>query len=279
MSDYSPTAFLSSTRLPDDIVQEIFIWYVNDDPFVDVPFLPIEEESEDDDDSDYSVRSSDEISSFEEIPFINHLPLPFVVSHVCSAWRRVALSTPRLWSNVCIRTFGPCSKRLATEWLLKAGSCPLFITIFNLVSDSHFDIYDELREFLSAYNIKSLELPLLSQTCPLLPLLLAELPDERIIHLESLSLTDLEYGRNEFLFLDDARYPFLRELQLIGRFVGDMIIFPWISLRHLDASTALLPMMQCLHILRDSVSLEVCYLGVSSDTGSESSTLATLSSG
>jgi hypothetical protein len=81
MSDCSPTAFLSSTRLPDDVIQEIFIWYVNDDPFVDVPFLPIVKEErcipsphwdlddrEDDnseDDDDYSA-SFDEISPLEE---------------------------------------------------------------------------------------------------------------------------------------------------------------------------------------------------------------------
>ncbi|KAF8332174.1 hypothetical protein F5887DRAFT_53882 [Amanita rubescens] len=195
--------------------------------------------------------------------------MPFVISRVCSAWQRVALSTPRLWSNVCIETFDPCSKRLAAEWLLKAGSYPVSITIYDLTSGPHFNIYDELEEFLSAYTIKSLELPLLSQTCPILPLLLAELPDERITHLESLSLTDLESGRQEFLLLNNARYPCLRELQLIGQFVGHIIIFPWRTLRRLDASTAPLPMMQCLHILRESVSLEVCFLGILSDTGSE----------
>ncbi|KAF8332173.1 hypothetical protein F5887DRAFT_997266 [Amanita rubescens] len=279
-SDHSPTAFPSITLLPDDIIQEIFIWYVNDDPFVDVPFHPSMEEekytpspywdSDSEDDDEYSDSPDElEISSHEEQPFIN-LPLPFVISRVCSAWRRVASSTPRLWSNVCIETFDPCSKRLAAEWLLKAGSYPVSITIYDLASDPHFNIYDELEEFLSAYNIKSLELPLLSQTCPILPLLLAELPEERITHLESLSLTDLEPGRQELLLLNNARYPCLRELQLIGQFVGDMRIFPWKSLRRLDASTALLPMMQCLHILRESVSLEVCFLGISSDTGSES---------
>ncbi|KAF8344405.1 hypothetical protein F5887DRAFT_272669 [Amanita rubescens] len=275
----TPTPFPSITWLPDDIIQEILIWYVNDDPCMVLPFLPMKDEKyssssywdsddsdddDDDDDDDYS-DSPDEISPFEEKPFVN-LPLPFVISRVCSSWRRVALSTPRLWNNVWIETFNPSSKRLAAEWLLKAGSSPVSITIYDLESDLDFDIYDELRDFLSAYRIKSLELPLLSETCPALPLLLAELPEERIAHLKSLSLVDLEDEHHESLLLDNARYPYLRELQLTGRFVVDMIVLPWTSLRRLDAANALLPMMRCLQILRESVSLEVCYLGISSDT-------------
>ena len=275
--DHSPTAFQSITRLPDDVIQEMFIWYVNDDPFVDVPFRPMEEEnhspssywdSDSDDSEDDDNYSPDEIPSFEEKPFVN-LPLPFVVSRICSAWRRVALSTPRLWNNVCIATFDPRSKRLAAEWLLKARSCPVSIIIDDLASDAHFNIYDELREFLSAYHIKNLELPLLSKTCSILPLILAELPEERIIHLESLSLVDLEPGYQPFLFLDNARYPCLRELQLTAQFVGDTINFPWTSLRRLDSTTVPLPMMKCLDVLRESVSLEVCFLGISSDLGSD----------
>ena len=274
-----PAAFPPVALLPDDIIQEMFIWYVNDsDPFVDVPFRPMEEEKytpspywdsdDSEDDDDYS-DSPDEISSFEEKPFID-LPLPFVISRVCSAWRRVALTTSWLWSNVCITTFDPPSKRLAAEWLLNAGSCPVSITVYELASYPHFDVYEELREFLSAYHIKRLELPLLSETCPMLPFLLTELPKERIKHLESLSLEDLESDQQEFLHLDNARYPYLRELQLTGRFQFGMIVLPWTSLRRLDSTTVPLPMMKCLHILRESVSLEVCFLGISSHTGSES---------
>src|SRR6266576_2281273 len=140
--NHSRTTTFPITRLPDDIIQEIFIWYVNDDPFVDVPFHPTMEEEkytpspywdsdDSEDDDDYSDSPDElEISSFEEQPFVN-LPLPFVLSRICSALRRVALSIPRLWSNVCIATFDPCSKRLAAEWLLKAGSCSVSITIYD----------------------------------------------------------------------------------------------------------------------------------------------------
>ena len=36
-----------------------------------------------------------------------------------------------IWSNVCIATFDPHSKRLAAEWLSKAGTCPVSITIYS----------------------------------------------------------------------------------------------------------------------------------------------------
>jgi predicted nucleic acid-binding protein len=282
---------LSNTWLPEDVLREVFISYVNNERAVDVPFLPMQEEDYsvssywdniDNDDSDYSpsVSSSywediddddgnyppsepDEVSSLEGKPLVD-LPLPLVLSHVCSAWRHTALSTLQLWSNVCIATFDPHSKRLAAEWLSKAGTCPVSITIYEIVSGPEAIIYDDLREFLSAYHIKSLELPLLSQTLPRLQLLLTELPVEKIACLETLSLTDLENGHQDFLFLDSTRYPCLRDLELLGHFVGDSIVLPWTTLRYLDTRAFYLPTLQCLDILRECVSLEACLLGISS---------------
>lgn len=286
----SRTAILSNTWLPEDVLREVFILYVNNDLTVDVPFLPMQDEDYsvssywddiddddgnyspsvtsywediDDDEGNYSPSEPDEVSSLEGKP-PDDLPPPLVLSHVCSAWRNTALSMLQLWSDVCIATFDPHSKRLAAEWLLKAGTCPVSITIYEVVSDPEAIFYDELREFLSAYHIKRLELPLLSQTFPRLQLLLTELPAEKVVCLESLSLTDLENGHQDFLCLDSTRYPCLRDLELLGHFVGDSIILPWTTLRYLDTLTLHLPAVQCLHILRECVFLEVCFLGISS---------------
>ena len=288
----SRTGILPNTWLPDDVLQEVFILYVNNEHSVDVPFLPMQEEDYsvssywdsdsiddddgsyspsvsshlkdiDDDDGNYSPSEPDEVSSLEGKPLID-LPLPLVLSHVCSAWRHSALSMRQLWSNVCIATFDPHSKRLAAEWLSKAGTWPVSITIYEVVSGPGVNIYDDLGEFLSAYHIKNLELPLLSQTLPRLERLLNKLPAQKIACLETLSLTDLEHGHQDSLFLDSTRYPCLRDLELLGHFVGDSIILPWTTLRYLDILGLFLPAAQCLHILRECVSLETCFLGISS---------------
>ena len=288
----SRPAILPNTWLPEDVLRDVFILYVNNEYAVDVPFLPMQEEDYsvssywpgddiDDDDSEYSPSVTsylediddadgnyspsepDEVSSLEGKPPVD-LPLPLVLSHVCSAWRHTALSMLQLWSNVCIATFDPHSKRLAAEWLSKAGTCPVSITIYEVASGPGAIIYDDLREFLSAYHIKSLELPLLSETLPRLHLLLTELPAEKIACLETLSLIDLENSHQDSLFLDNTRYPRLRDLELLGHFVGDSIIFPWTTLRYLDTLACYLPTVQCLEILRECVSLEACLLGISS---------------
>ena len=278
----SRTTISSNRWLPDDVLREVFIFYVDNELTVEVPFLPMEEEEysvssywddvdgdDSDDDPSYTPSDSDEVissgsvSSFEGQPLVD-LPLPLVLSHVCSAWRHAALSMLQLWSNVSIATFSRHSKRLAAEWLSKAGTCPVSITIYDIPSEPGFVVYDALKNFLSAYHIKNLELPLLSETRPQLHLLLTELPAEKIACLETLSLTDLENSHQEFLFLDGTRYPRLRDLGLLGHFVGDTITLPWTTLRYLDAMAFYLPTLQCLEILRECISLEVCFLGISS---------------
>jgi hypothetical protein len=120
--------------------------------------------------------------------------------------------------------------------------------------------YTELRDFLSADKIRTLDLPIYSKTLPQLALILSELPDENISFLEKLSLTELE--DEGFLFLDDARYSHLQFLQLAGPFDRTSFILPWNSLRELDTTDSYFPFTQCLHILRQCTVLHTCSFGV-----------------
>ncbi|KAJ7108424.1 hypothetical protein C8R43DRAFT_1243512 [Mycena crocata] len=58
--------------------------------------------------------------------------LPFLLTHICRAWRNIALATPTLWR--AIRLVTTCHKfdneiDLLQSWLMRTGSCPLSIQV------------------------------------------------------------------------------------------------------------------------------------------------------
>ena len=286
--------------LPDDILREIFLWCIGDDLEVDIPskFTQGDDDYEPDPESDSSddadmctePKSDRERSMFawhgwesdadSESPEEPPLPQQIILSHVCLRWRYLALSTSELWSSVFITWFDARSKQLANEWLSKAARYPVSISISSIgscsdwgsASDAEFDIHTELRDFLSAYNIKMLDLPIYSKTWPQLTHILSELPDENISFLEKLSLTELNDDGSSLL-LDNARYSRLHFLQLAGPFDSTSFVLPWNSLRELDTTVFFLPFTQCLHILRQCASLHTCSFGVKFSTAMEYETV------
>ncbi|KAF7986267.1 hypothetical protein HWV62_35184 [Athelia sp. TMB] len=70
------------------------------------------------------------------LPGSSHWPhFGVVVSHVSSRWRRVALSTPRLWTNVVSRIHDAGSRVRALAFLERSKLAPLDIAIFRLEPD------------------------------------------------------------------------------------------------------------------------------------------------
>jgi F-box-like len=62
---------------------------------------------------------------------------PLLLGSVCSRWRSISLSTPRLWASFTL-TIRPTYQKndvvLANTWLARAGTCPLYISLGSLGS-------------------------------------------------------------------------------------------------------------------------------------------------
>ncbi|KIM83550.1 hypothetical protein PILCRDRAFT_428344 [Piloderma croceum F 1598] len=57
---------------------------------------------------------------------------PLLLGSVCSRWRRVSLSTPKLWASFRLTIRPKYQKNdvvLANTWLARAGTCPLYISL------------------------------------------------------------------------------------------------------------------------------------------------------
>ena len=75
-------------------------------------------------------------------PIMSSSEAPILLTHICRDWRSIALSTPRLWSRLCLpplETAGPftflvkCTTAHCEEvqrWLRLSTACPLSITIW-----------------------------------------------------------------------------------------------------------------------------------------------------
>ena len=69
------------------------------------------------------------------------VPTQFVIGRVCKSWRRIAWSTPRLWSIVSIRLVESrynTQRVLLEDWLRRSGDCPLFISL-HLEEDAEWE--------------------------------------------------------------------------------------------------------------------------------------------
>jgi len=60
---------------------------------------------------------------------------PLLLGSICSRWRSISLSTPRLWASFTLTIRPKYQKNdavLANTWLARAGTCPLYISLGSL---------------------------------------------------------------------------------------------------------------------------------------------------
>src|ERR1700683_838801 len=70
--------------------------------------------------------------NFHENPRLDKMPL--LLGEICSRWRSIALSTPRLWASFSLSIrpkYLNSDVELAKTWLSRSGTCPLSINLRN----------------------------------------------------------------------------------------------------------------------------------------------------
>ncbi|KAF7364845.1 hypothetical protein MVEN_00354800 [Mycena venus] len=85
---------------------------------------------------------------FEHNALIDPTEAPLLLGRICRHWRRVAYSTPMLWSSIYILSlnYGHTSpsllsklERLVEAWLERSATCPLSVSLFDTTSIFEFN--------------------------------------------------------------------------------------------------------------------------------------------
>lgn len=181
---------------------------------------------------------------------------PWLITHVCSRWRSIALSTPRLWASFAL-TIRPKYLRsdvlLAKTWLWRSGKCLLSI---HLESEGkyHNTMFSLMEVFLLHcerwYDVR------LSLPVPVMNSLSAA--KHRLPMLRKLSIVGAcATACNMFEYAPQLRFFRLNSIVPLS-----MIKVPWRQLQHCDTGTRTTSC--CLDLLRLTPNLESCIVSLHS---------------
>ncbi|KAJ7639316.1 hypothetical protein FB45DRAFT_1055455 [Roridomyces roridus] len=183
---------------------------------------------------------------------LKHAPL--LVSHICSQWRRIALSTPALWKDsldICMCLRRKQATNITETWVARAQSCPLSVKIqgpMDLVKRA--GVSEVFRHV--ALGVQSLELDIFEEDLVKMPEPL-EFPLLR-------KLTMCVCGGDEVELLDDLVQTFDDVPQLsqvvLDHLPAHAIALPWEQLQKFTGKFYLLD--KCLDALRFMPNLVEC---------------------
>jgi hypothetical protein len=174
---------------------------------------------------------------------------PLLLGTICSRWRSISLSTPRLWASFSLNIRPKYLKahvELAKIWFARSGTCPLSISLGCDVSVQH-NMQRLMQVFLlhcERWYEVSLSLPL--------PVIRALSPARhRLLKLQKLRI-DLSAPHVIDIF---EHAPQLRSFYLPSAFPLPMIKVPWEQLQycHIGGFVG-----ECLELLRLTPNLEEC---------------------
>ncbi|KAF8346070.1 hypothetical protein F5887DRAFT_1282072 [Amanita rubescens] len=216
---------------------------------------------------------------------LKHLPLLCRITHVCSAWRQLALETPALWNGISIALSSYSGQKQhdkilssARQWFDRAQDMrgrSLFIR-YDIVGNEnvrprlHY-AWEKLLEFIAQYRLEALEL-----AYPINHVAL-KLPDHVWPSIKHLHLKTMDNRRStgQQLFSNFGKLSNLRHLEISGScHLDDMDrVVPWHQLRtfEVDGNWEITP-SSCLNMLRQSRLLEHCRVTLSSFTSTVNST-------
>ncbi|KAJ7500309.1 hypothetical protein B0H11DRAFT_804917 [Mycena galericulata] len=255
-------------RLPDDVVREIF-----------VAALP-------------SDRNA--IMSEEEAPLL--------LSHISQGWRNLALSTPRLWSNLHIVTppvhslqsYVPKLHEIngaVVTWLSRSGTLPVSISFVarrqrppRNASDEQISTLQESTRSASATLIQtliqfcarwqSIRFMNGSDLTPLAALSISDVPKLSSVAMDNMNIDGRETDWASMSFLGT---PSLRAVDLRSLHGAHTSPINWDALTHLSTQfmSGLSPFDEMLAVLRHCTNLEILHLVIAdTDTRAYSQTHA-----
>ena len=209
------------------------------------------------------------------------------ITHVCSAWRRLALETPTLWCDIrillsTVDRFRHCQVlSSAGQWFTRAQDIPrsLFVD-FDCHDDSPYihGIWEQMLNFMALYRLRDLQLKY-----PI-NLFTLKLPDHAWTSIERLHLFGNDTVNNSAisLFSDFGSLSNLKDFRIreASNLRGLDNVIQWHQLRTLDIRQwpfrhSDIPPSSCLNVFRQCQLLEHCSLPLAK----ESSFISTGASG
>ena len=160
-------------------------------------------------------------------------PLPFLLSHVCSIWRAVALSSPMLWALLETPSDGRPSPskgitKLLRLWISRSGNMPLSLHVCSTPDGGNGDY-----NFMKALNddLHRVENMSLTYWCTSVPFteIYGDAPSLRTLKLEAegVNSTDLKFPFSSCPMLQHLQWPTFTSLLTTGAGI------PWAQLTHL----------------------------------------------
>ena len=190
------------------------------------------------------------------LPFRSEgVPPQQIVSHVCSEWRRIALTTGELWNDVMIVKFDENTVETASTWLGRAKNMSVVLKLC-LLKTVISDLARTIETLCQPLRLKRIEMMLSS--CQLAEL--SKIPDKALAYLEETRVILHAQKYTPTLHLES----FVSRVNLLLCASGpclDLLRFgclPMDKMRHLDIRCVEMTPTQIVSVLRGATSLESC---------------------